>query len=142
MQNMLFHAHSGLRYLVLLAGVLAFVVLLIGFVKRGPYKGVSRGIASAFMGLLHLQFVLGVVLVITGIWYGALIGHMFMMFLAVGAFTAMAGYAKRQTDDHKAHRVALAGVVLTLALIAAGIMSIRPGIFASSGAPSARSAPR
>lgn len=142
MQNMLFHAHSGLRYLVLLAGVVALVVLLLGFMQRRPYKGLSRGAASAFMGLLHLQFVLGIVLVITGIWYGALIGHMFMMFIAVGVFTGMAGYAKRQTDDHKAHGIALAGVVLTLALIAAGIMSIRPGIFASSGHPSARSAPR
>jgi heme A synthase len=139
---MLFHAHSGLRYLVLLAGVIASVVLLLGYLKRRPYKGASRIASSAFMGLLHLQFVLGILLVITGIWYSALIGHMFMMFLAVGLFTTMAGYAKRQTDDHKAHGVALAGVVLTLALIAGGILSIRSGLFASSGHPSVRSAPR
>jgi heme A synthase len=82
------------------------------------------------------------VLVVTGIWYSALIGHMFIMFIAVGLFTAMAGYAKRQTDHHKAHGVALAGVVLTLALVAGGILSIRQGLFASSGQPSARSAPR
>jgi hypothetical protein len=53
MQTMLFYAHSGLRYLVLLAGVIALAVLLLGYLKRRPYAGASRGVAAAFMGLLH-----------------------------------------------------------------------------------------
>lgn len=136
----LFHAHSGLRFLVLLAAAAALVVLTLGYTRGKPYTGASRAVTAAFTGLLHLQALLGIGLVVMGIWYGALMGHLMMMFMAAILMPALGGYAKRQADGKKAHGVALAGVVLTLLLILGGIMSIRPSPFASSGAPSASTA--
>lgn len=133
----LFHAHSGVRYLVLLAALVALVVLVTGYTSRRAYAGLSRAATSAFMGLVHLQVLLGIGLVLTGIWYGALMGHLMMMVLAAILLTALAAYARRQADAQRAHAVALAGVVLSLLLIVGGIMAIRPSPFASSGAPSA-----
>ena len=133
----LFHAHSGLRYLVLLAAVAAIVVLALGYARGRAYTGPSRAVTAAFTGLLHLQVLLGIALVVMGIWYGALMGHLTMMFLGAILMPALGGYAKRTADGKKAHGVALAGVVLTLLLVLGGIMSIRPSPFASSGQPSA-----
>lgn len=135
--NILFHAHSGLRYLVLLAGVAAIVVLLMGYLRGRAYAGPSRGLTAAFTGLLHLQVLLGIGLVLTGIWYGALMGHLAMMIAAAFLMPALSAYAKKQTDGKKAHGVALAGVVLTLLLILGGIMSIGRGPLGTSGRPSA-----
>jgi heme A synthase len=135
--NILFHAHSGLRYLVLLAGVAAIVTLALGYARGRAYAGPSRGVTAAFTGLLHLQVLLGIALVLMGIWYGALMGHLTMMIVAAILMPALSAYAKKQPDGKKAHGVALAGVVLTLLLIVGGIMSIRSSPFASSGRPAA-----
>lgn len=135
--TILFHAHSGLRYLVLLAGVAAIVVLLMGYVRGRAYAGPSRGLTAAFTGLLHLQVLLGIALVLTGIWYSALMGHLTVMVAAAILMPALGAYAKKQTDGKKAHGVALAGVVLALLLIVGGIMSIGRGPLGTSGRPSA-----
>ena len=135
--TILFHAHSGLRYLVLLAGVAAIVVLLLGYVRGRAYAGPSRGLTAAFTGLLHLQVLLGIALVLTGIWYGALMGHLAMMIAAAILMPVLSAYAKKQPDGKKAHGVALAGVVLALLLILGGIMSIGRSPLGTSGRPSA-----
>ncbi|HEU4882011.1 MAG TPA: hypothetical protein VFT45_07200 [Longimicrobium sp.] len=129
MANMLYMAHSGLRFLVLLAAVIAAAVLLWGWSARRPYAGPSRTAATVFTRLLGLQFLLGIGTVLTRPWYGALIGHLVMMFAAIGAAEGITGYARRQTDARRAHMIALVGVLLALALIVGGIMAIRNSPF-------------
>lgn len=129
MANMLYMAHSGLRFLVLLAGVIAIVVLLWGWNVRRPYAGPSRTAATVFARVLGLQFLLGLGTVLTRPWYGALIGHMIMMFAAIGAAEGITGYARKQPDARRAHMIALIGVVVALVLIVGGIMAIRNSPF-------------
>ena len=121
--NALYHAHSGLRYLVLLVGIVALLVFAYGVVARRPV-GAARGLMSAFTGLLDLQILLGVALVIGGVFYGALIGHLTMMIVAAIAAHVSSVMARRATDDRRAMTIRLVGVVLALALIFAGVTAI------------------
>ena len=124
MINAIFHAHSGLRFLVLLAAVVALVVQASGAFGRRPYGRASRISMAAFTGLLDLQILLGITMVALGCLYGALMGHLVMMALAAIAAHGASSYARRQTDARRAHGVALVGIVLALALIAGGIAAI------------------
>lgn len=120
---MLYQAHSGLRYLVLLAGVAALVVLLIDLSAKRQ-SSAARALSAAFTGLLDLQVLLGIGLVIGGVYYGALMGHLMMMILAVAAAHATSILAKREPDARKATIARLAGVIAALVLIAVGVAAI------------------
>jgi hypothetical protein len=129
MSNMLFYAHSGLRFLVLLAAVIAIAVLLWGWSARRPFAGQSRAVTAVFTGVLDLQVTLGIILVLLRPWYGALIGHLVMMVAAAFAAHGITVYAKQQADPRRAHMISLIGVVLALLLILGGIMAIRESPF-------------
>ena len=129
MANMLFYAHSGLRFLVLLSAVIAIAVLLWGWRTGRPLAGQARASVAVFSGALDLQVLLGIGLVLTRPFYGALIGHLVMMIAAAIAAHALTVYARKLTDPRRANLVALAGIALALALILGGILSIRPSPF-------------
>lgn len=124
MPSVLYHAHSGIRYLVLAAALAALVLVARGLSGRAPYSGAARAAVGAFVGLLHLQLLLGILLVVSGIWYPALMGHLVMMVLAVAAAQLLSGWARRAPDPARAYRLALAGVAVALLLIVAGIAAI------------------
>ena len=142
MIEMLFHAHSGLRYLVLLAAVVALVMQAMGAFGDRPYERPSRLSMSAFTGLLDLQMLLGLAMLVLGCFYGALIGHLMMMVLAIAAAHGSSSFARKQADARKAHRISLAGVVVALVLITGGIMSIGRTPITSSGQPTCTAAHR
>lgn len=129
MGNMAFYAHSGLRFLVLLAGVIAIAVLLWGWSARRPFAGQSRAVTAVFTGVLDLQFLLGILTLLTRPWYGALMGHLIMMIAAVFAAHGITVYGRKQADPRRAHMISLIGVALALVLILGGIMAIRSNPF-------------
>lgn len=131
----LFYAHSGLRYLVLLVGMAAIVYFTFGLLTRRPADRAGRVLISAFAGLLDLQIVLGILLIVTGIYYPALIGHLAMMILAAVVIHVTSVIAKRSVDDRRSYALRLGGSVLTMVLIIGGITAIGRSVF-SSGAPS------
>jgi hypothetical protein len=130
----LFFAHSGVRYLVLLAGAVALVYLAYAALARKPEGKGGRTVMSAFVGFLDLQILLGIVLVAMGDFYPALVGHIMTMIIAAVVAHGSAAYAKRSEGD-KADKIRLAGVVVTLVLIAVGIHAIGRAVF-GMGAPS------
>jgi hypothetical protein len=132
MANMLFYAHSGLRFLVLLAALIAIAVLLWGWSARRSFAGQSRAVTAVFTGVLDLQVTLGILLVLFRPWYGGLIGHLVMMIAAAFAAHGITVYGRKQADPRRAHMISLIGVVLALALILGGIMSIRSSPFQMS----------
>ena len=129
--NALYYAHSGLRYLVLLAGLLAVVVLATGLSGKRPFDRGGRGATAAFNGLLDLQIVLGVLLVALGRYYPQVIGHLMMMVLAAVVTHVASVFARKQPDVRKQYQLALAGVVIALVLIVLGIGAIGRGPFES-----------
>jgi heme A synthase len=129
MSNMLFYAHSGLRFLVLLTAAMAVAVLLWGWSSRRPFDRQSRAITAVFTGVLDLQVTLGILLVVLRPWYGALMGHLIMMIAAAFAAHGIIVYGRKQADPRRAHMISLIGVALALLLILGGIMSIRDNPF-------------
>jgi hypothetical protein len=122
--SILFHAHSGLRFLVLLAAVVAVAVLARGWSARRPLAGAGRVWTAVFLGALDLQVLLGLALLMTRPFYGALVGHLVMALAAVGAGHALAVFARGQADARRANAIALAGVVLALLLVLGAISAI------------------
>ena len=131
----LFYAHSGLRFLVLLAGLAALLYYAYARATTRPIDRASRVVGAVYSGLLDLQIVLGILTVVTGIYYPALIGHIVMMVMAAAVVHGSAVLAKNTPDVKRYHSVRLAGVLVSLVFIAGGIMAIGRGVF-SSGAPS------
>ena len=129
--NALYHAHSGLRYLVLLAGLVALLVFAYGLITRRPVRGAS-GFTAAFTGLLDLQVVLGFGLFMGGIVYDALVGHMVMMILAAVAANGSAILAPRARTERQELVMRMAGVVIALVCIVIGILAIGRSVLGSA----------
>ena len=128
---MLFYAHSGLRYLVLLAGIAAVVYLVIGIARGTDFDKLAKILSGAYVGLLDVQVLLGILLWFSIPTYGALYGHMVMMLLAATAGHMTNIVNKRR--EQPSWSVALAGVVISLILIVGGIMSIGRPLIGSGG---------
>lgn len=131
----LFHAHSGLRYLVLLAAVVALVVFAVGALRSSQPTRADRTIMAVFTGLLDLQVVVGIVLVATGVFYPALMGHIVMMVLAAAAAHGAGAAARRAEPPRNPTTIRLVGVIAALLLIVFGITAIGRSVL-GAGAPS------
>jgi heme A synthase len=121
---MLFQAHSGLRYAVLLAGLVALVILLTGRFGHRPYGRGANLSGAIFTGLLDLQVLLGIGTVALRPWYPALIGHIALMVLALVAAHIFRARAKRADNDARRYAMAQLALVLPLLLILAGVTAI------------------
>jgi hypothetical protein len=62
--NFLLIAHSYLRWLALLVAVIAAVKFTVGWLRGGAFKGMDRGLAAGFSGLMDLQATLGIILLL------------------------------------------------------------------------------
>ena len=127
--TVLYHTHSGLRYLVLLAGFLSLAYSLTSGIRSQGWDKPGRIFLSAFVGLLHLQVVLGLILVFLWAFYPALWGHLAMMLLAAVAAQTAASLNKRRSPERQSHWLAVSGVAVALVLIVGGILAIGRPIF-------------
>jgi heme A synthase len=133
--SMLFSAHSGLRYLVLLVGVAALAYFAYAAVSAKGNERTSRVLGASFSGLLDLQILLGIGMVVLGLFYSQLIGHMFMMIAAAVVSHAAMVMAKNAEPEQRRSWMRFAGVAVALLLIVGGIMAIGRSVF-GSGVPS------
>lgn len=129
--RILFYAHSGLRYLVLLVGVAALVYFAIGLATKRPVTKTVRILGSAFVGLLDLQVLLGLAMVAMGFYYPKLIGHIVMMLLAVGLTHVLLVVNRKRAQP--GYLLPFIAVLSALVLIIGGIMAISRGVLSSSG---------
>jgi cytochrome bd-type quinol oxidase subunit 2 len=121
--NMLYHAHSGLRYLVLLAAVVAIVGVAYTLATRRGVRA-AHVLPTIFTGLLDLQILLGIGLVLGGVFPDIVIGHLIMMVLAAVAAHGSSIIANRADSERRALTIRLVGTVAALVLIAVGIMAL------------------
>jgi hypothetical protein len=119
----IFAIHSGVRYLVLLAAVVAIVAGLAAL-RGGRVTGGSRKASAAFTGLLDLQVLLGIATVLTRPFFGQLVGHIVMMVLAAVVAHGFGVALKRRPPERQTAGVQLAGNALALVLIIGGILAI------------------
>ena len=129
---MLFAAHSGLRFLVLLAGLFVVLYALVGHFGKREYSAAMARLATVFAGLLHLQVLIGFVMLFTRPFYNAIIGHLFLMLMAAAVAQLTSSVVKRRTQEEKTYGPHLVGAVVALALVAAGILAIGRGVLQST----------
>ena len=124
--NILFHAHSGLRYLVLLAGLLVLVYSLAQALRDRPWDRPGRILLSSFVGVMDLQVLLGIVLLVVRLdgFFPALWGHLTLMVLAAVVGHVASARNKRRPPERRSHWLAVAGAGLALVLVVGGILSI------------------
>lgn len=122
--NILFHAHSGLRYLVLLAGVASFFYSMGGALTARPWDRGGRILLMTFVGLLDVQILIGLILVFAWPFYPALWGHIVLMVLAAAAahFTSIVN--RRRPPEERRHLTAALGVAGSVVLIVGGISAL------------------
>lgn len=128
----LLHAHSGLRYLVLLAGALALIYALWGLLSKRPYDRGMRILGSSFAGLLHLQVLLGFFLLVSGVFQPMLIGHIFLMLVAAVVAQIPVSVMRRRPPEERSHAPHVVATLVALGLIWAGVLSIGRGLLESN----------
>ena len=131
------HTHNVLRWVVLVAGVIAIVRAAQGLSGDRPYAGARRA-GLVFLGSLHLQLLIGLVLfVVSPLVQQAMQNmqatmadaptrffiaeHPTLMVIAVVLATIGSIVAKNAADDAARHRKALVFSVVTMLLLLAGI---------------------
>lgn len=118
----LLHAHSGLRYVVLLLALVNLVVLLKGLAAKATPGKLERALGSSYVGTLHLQVLLGIVMLFQGAYYPRLMGHIVLMAAATLLAQVMMSLNKKRPQP--GHRLPLIGVVGSLLLIVGGAFAI------------------
>lgn len=126
------YAHSGIRYLVLLAGVLTLLYAMYGTFTGRPYDRAMRILSVSFAGFAHLNVLLGLGLLFTGTFYPALIGHIFMMIAAAVVIQIVPSVMKRRPVEERSYLPHVVSTLVGLGLIAGGIMSIGRSILGSA----------
>ncbi len=128
--NALFHAHSGLRYLVLLSALVALAVCVVGMMQKKEFTKRARIVCAVFVGTLHLQVLVGLSMVLMGTWYPRLIGHLVMMLAA--AVLAQGLMIKNRKSPMPGYVLPLIAIGGSLVLIVGGILAIGRHPFWSS----------
>ncbi|MDA0328213.1 MAG: hypothetical protein O2958_04305 [Gemmatimonadetes bacterium] len=121
---MLFYAHSGLRYLVLLAGVVLVAHSAWGMATKRAYGKQVRVLSAIFTGLIDLTALLGLGHLFTGVFYPQLGGHIVMMVFAAVVAHVIHRVMKRRPAEQQTYAPHLIGTLIVLGLIATGIMAI------------------
>jgi len=120
----LFYAHSGLRYLVLLTGLLVIAYAVYGLASRRPYDRTMRILAAIFTGAIDLTALLGLSYLFVGTFYPQLGGHIATMVLAVVVAHVVSAVMKRRPPAERTYMPHVVGTLVVLGLVATGILAI------------------
>jgi hypothetical protein len=122
---MLLHLHSGLRYLVLLAGLAVIGYALWGVAKKRPHDATMKKLAITFRSLMDVTLFSGIVMVTVGYNFDANAGlHVVLMMLAtVVSHVVPAVMRKRRQDQRTLLPYAVATAVV-LAMVVVGTLSL------------------
>lgn len=128
---MLFYAHSGIRYMVILAGLAVVAYALLGVAGRRPYDPRMRVISGLFAMFLHLNVLLGLGLLFTRPFAPYLIGHISLMVFAAVAAQIVPSVMRRRPMEERTWLPHLISGVVSLGLIVAALMAIGAPVFGS-----------
>lgn len=127
--NIILMLHSILRWIILLAAVIAIVKFALGWLGGGQFKSMDRGLMSGFSGLMDLQALLGVIFLL---WNG-FTGAGFPMYriehgvtMIVAAIVAHLSARWKNADNKTRFRNNLFTIIASLVLVLIGI-SVLPG---------------
>ena len=117
--------HSGIRYLVLLAGVVAVAVHLAAWLGKGGEGRAGRVATAVFAALIDLQIVIGLTLFFAGDRPPGIVAHLAPIVAAAAVVHATSIVHRRRPRP----LLPLVATLVALAGIAVGILAIRESIF-------------
>ena len=122
--------HSYLRWLIVILAITAILKFAIGWLRGGAFKGMDRGLASGFSGLMDLQGTIGIVILVWSGLAGAgfpmtRIEHATTMILAMIVGHLPARW--KNAADNIRFRNALFCILGALLLIYVGVMRLPGG---------------
>jgi hypothetical protein len=127
----LVYAHSGIRYLVVLAGIAVILFALAGIVGKKPYDPRMRVLSGLFAMFMHLNVLLGLALLFTRPFAPYLIGHISLMIFAAVTAQVVPSVMRRRPMEERTWLPHLVSAVIALGLVVAGLMAIGAPIFGS-----------
>ncbi|MCA9899330.1 MAG: hypothetical protein H6654_02765 [Ardenticatenaceae bacterium] len=121
--------HGEVRWLVAIVALIVIVKFAIGLIQKSEYKSMDRGLMSGLVGLIDINFVLGLILLI-GLGFDSQVRleHAGTMFVAVVLAHSNAAWRKSE-DSAKKFRNNLILVLVVLALVFMGVTRLRGGFF-------------
>ncbi len=128
MYNFLLMAHSGWRYLALLALVVAIVKYLMGWLGSGGWSKVDRQIGLIAAIVINIQLLLGLILWVVA-WNDPLLNatpgmeHPVTMLVAIAIMHIGQARVKKAADGRKAQTAATTFIVTGL-LVALGVARV------------------
>ncbi len=132
MYTFLLHAHSGLRWLILVAVIIAVLKSMVGLFAGSNYTKFDKIVAVAFVGMMHLQLLIGLVLYffyspfitynmsdqVSRFWS---VEHLALMLFAVAAAQVGRSISKKTTDAQVKFRFQSIFFGMSLILMLLGI---------------------
>jgi uncharacterized membrane protein YphA (DoxX/SURF4 family) len=122
--------HSFVRWIIMLVALVAIVKFAIGWAANSLFKGMDRGLASGFSGLMDLQVLLGLVYFI---WNGiAVTGfpmfrilHMITMLIAAAVAHLPSRF--KAVNDKLRFQYSFLAIIASLVLVFIGISFLPNG---------------
>ena len=131
----LFHTHSSLRYLILIALVVVIIKALLGLINKQPYGKVDNRLGLYLFIFTHTQLLIGLILYFVSpfVKFGTetmsdkttrywTVEHITAMLIAVVLITLARITSKRMADDASKHKRMLIFNALALVVIVGTIM--------------------
>ncbi len=127
----LINLHSGVRWIVVLVGLIALVRFVVGMFAKQSYDAIGRISLSVLNAVVGIQFLLGLILLLwkgmnvgSAQYWGYAAGHALVMIIAIGALGATSGRVKRAATDDQKWRIGTIGLVVVSILVFVGVMSV------------------
>ncbi len=127
MEDMLYYAHSGLRWLVVLMTFVALGWLIVRLAQRKPYDDTTHRVVTIWSSLFGVQWVLGILLfVVLG---GFDLAHRWehTLTMTLGLVAAHIHFMVKRRADNVRYNGALAGIAGTLLLLFIGVVRLPQG---------------
>jgi len=123
-------AHSIVRWLIVLAALLALIRLGWGLASKRAYDQVAWRMVNAYSGLMSLQMLLGLIFLLwngfAGVGFpGYRLAHLAVMLVAV--FVSHLPKRWKNATDALRHRNDLIAVAVSLALVVIGVLTLPQG---------------
>lgn len=123
---MLLHLHSGLRWLIVLAGLAVIVYALRGVVTKRPHDATMKNLAIAFRSLMDVTLFSGFVLVMTGFDFKSDLGvHVVLMLFATAVSHVVPAVMRKRKPEQRTLLPYAVATAAALVLVFLGTLAAR-----------------
>jgi len=117
-------AHSGWRYLILLAGIAMIGYALYGQMTGKQYDKPMRVLGSVYAGLIHFQILLGIAVIFAGQFNPQAGLHIILMIFAAAVAQVPVSVMRRRPEEEKTYGPFAVFGAVSMALVVVGIWSL------------------